>query len=187
MTADNKRERARLYLITPPRIENVGDFVDHFKAAIEGGDISALQVRIKPDGVLDTAMTRKVAQAVQALCQVNHIALIINDSPQLCRALNADGVHLGMGDMEISQAREIVGEDAIIGATCKNSRHHAMEAGEAGADYVAFGAFYPTDTKAETTPADPDVLTWSQMFLTLPCVAIGGITTETASALVYAG
>lgn len=187
MTADSKRERARLYLITPPQIEDVGAFVDLFKAAIAGGDIAALQVRIKTGGVVDTAATRKVAQAVQSLCQVNQIALIINDSPQLCRALNADGVHLGMEDMDIGQAREIVGEDAIIGATCKNSRHQAMVAGETGADYVAFGAFYPTDTKADTTPAEPDVLTWSQMFLTLPCVAIGGITTETARNLVLAG
>lgn len=187
MTAESKRERARLYLVTPPQIDDISDFVDQFRAAIQGGDIAALQVRIKPSGVLDTAATRTVAQAVQSLCQVNQIALIINDSPQLCRALNADGVHLGMTDMEIAQAREIVGEDAIIGATCKDSRHQAMVAGESGADYVAFGAFYPTETKADTTPAEPDVLTWAQMFLTLPCVAIGGITTDTASQLVAAG
>jgi thiamine-phosphate pyrophosphorylase len=185
--SEPQRERPRLYLITPPQIEDVPAFVDLFRAAIQGGDVASLQIRLKQRDQIDPITTRAVAQAVKRICQAEHIALIINDSPQLARALEADGVHLGMNDMDIAEARAIVGEDMIIGATCKNSRHQAMIAGEAGADYVAFGAFYPSETKSDTTPAEPDVLTWCQMFLTLPCVAIGGITLENAAPLVSAG
>lgn len=185
--SEPQRERPRLYLITPPQIEDVPAFVDLFRAAIQGGDVASLQIRLKQGDQIDPIATRAVAQAVKRICQAEHIALIINDSPQLARALEADGVHLGMNDMDIAEARAIVGEDMFIGATCKNSRHQAMIAGEAGADYVAFGAFYPSETKSDTTPAEPDVLTWCQMFLTLPCVAIGGITLENAAPLVSAG
>ena len=185
--SEPQRERPRLYLITPPQIEDVPVFVDQFRAAIQGGDIASLQIRIKQDDAIDPAKTREVAQAVKRICLAEHIALIINDSPQLARALQADGVHLGMDDMDITEARDLVGPDMIIGATCKDSRHQAMMAGEAGADYVAFGAFYPTETKANTTRAEPDVLTWCQMYLTLPCAAIGGITLENAGPLIAAG
>jgi len=187
MAKEPQRERTLLYLITPPRIDDIASFVGQFEAAIEGGDIASLQIRLKTDDEIDTHATRELAQAVQPLCRQHEIALIINDSPQLCRALQADGVHLGADDMDIKAARDLVGPDVIIGATCKTSRHTAMMAGEAGADYVAFGAFHPTQTKAETSPADPDVLGWCQMFLTLPCVAIGGITTSNALPLIEAG
>jgi len=188
MANDPVRERARLYLITPPRIDDVAGFVSQFEAAIEGGDIASLQVRLKQDDdTIDTAATRAVAQAVKPLCNANDIALFINDSPPLARALEADGVHLGADDMDIAEARALLGDDMIIGATCKNSRHAALVAGEAGADYVAFGAFYPTATKADTTPAEPGILSWCQMFLTLPCVAIGGINLQNAAPLVTAG
>ncbi|MEM9178756.1 MAG: thiamine phosphate synthase [Pseudomonadota bacterium] len=182
-----QRERPRLYLITPPQIADVPAFVDLFRAAVQGGDVASLQVRVKKGDAIDTAKTREVAQAVKRICAAEHIALIINDSPQLARALEVDGVHLGLEDMDIAEARELVGPDMIIGATCKNSRHQAMIAGEAGADYVAFGAFYPTETKADTTQAEPEILTWCQMFLTLPCAAIGGITLENAAPLISAG
>lgn len=185
--SDADRERPRLYLITPPTVDDVPAFVDQFRAAVKGGDVASLQVRLKQGHEIDLPATRAVTQAVKRICTAENIALFINDSPQLARALEVDGVHLGMNDMEISEAREIVGPDMIIGATCKNSRHQAMISGEAGADYVAFGAFYPTETKSETTPADPDILTWCQMFLTLPCVAIGGITVDNAAPLVSAG
>lgn len=185
--SDPQRERPRLYLITPPQIEDVSAFVDQFRAAVQGGDVASLQIRIKDGDQIDTARTREVAQAVKRICNAEHIALIINDSPQLARALEVDGVHLGMDDMDIADARELLGPDMIIGATCKNSRHQAMIAGEAGADYVAFGAFYPTETKVETSPAELEVLTWCQMFLTLPCAAIGGITVQNAAPLISAG
>ena len=185
--SDPTRERPRLYLITPPKIDDVSAFVDQFRAAVQGGDVASLQIRLKQGDEIDLAATREVTQAVKRICTAEHIALFINDNPQLARALEVDGVHLGMNDMDIAEARAIVGEDMIIGATCKNSRHQAMISGEAGADYVAFGAFYPTETKADTSPADPEVLTWCQMFLTLPCVAIGGITLANAAPLLAAG
>lgn len=187
MSTEPARERTLVYLITPPQISDVDGFVQQFEAALEGGDVASLQVRLKQGEAIDTAATRRIAQAVQPICAKRDIALIINDSPQLCRALGADGVHLGQDDMDIAAARELVGPDVIIGATCKNSRHAAMMAGEAGADYVAFGAFYPTGTKAATVRAEPDILSWCQMFLTLPCVAIGGITPMNAAPLVEAG
>ena len=185
--SDPTRERPRLYLITPPQIDDVPAFVDQFRAAIQGGDIASLQIRLKKGDEIDLAATREVAQAVKRICTAEHIALFINDSPQLARALQVDGVHLGMDDMEIAEARELIGPDMIIGATCKNSKHQAMIAGEAGADYVAFGAFHPTATKADTTQAEPEILTWCQMFLTLPCVAIGGITVSNAKPILDAG
>ena len=186
MTETN-RERPRLYLITPPQIDDLAAFTDTFKAAIAGGDIASLQVRMKSGSLIDLAATRSVAAALKPICNANDIALFINDSPQLALALEADGVHLGADDMDIAEDRKLLGSEMVIGATCKSSRHQAMIAGEAGADYVAFGAFYPTTTKADTTPADLDVLTWCQMFLTLPCVAIGGITLSNAAPLVQAG
>lgn len=181
------RERPRLYLITPPQIESVPAFVDQFRAAIQGGDVASLQIRLKQGDDIDLHTTRELAQAVKRICTAEHIALFINDSPQLARAVEADGVHLGMDDMDIAEAREFLGPDMIIGATCKNSRHQAMIAGESGADYVAFGAFHPTTTKSNTTPADPEILTWCQMFLTLPCVAIGGVQISNAAPLIAAG
>ncbi|MEO1642947.1 MAG: thiamine phosphate synthase, partial [Pseudomonadota bacterium] len=185
---DPERERPRLYLITPRKVSDLAAFITQFEAAIAGGDIASLQVRLKgSDSEIDTAATRAVAQAVKPLCAEHEIALFINDSPQLARALEVDGVHLGADDMDIAEARALLGDDMIIGATCKNSRHTALLAGEAGADYLAFGAFHPTDTKQNTTPAEPDILTWCQMFLTLPCVAIGGITIQNAAPLVAAG
>ncbi len=184
---DQSRERPRLYLITPPQIEDIPTFLDQFRAAVQGGDVASLQIRLKKGEEIDLAATREVAQAVKRICTAEHIALFINDSPQLARALQVDGVHLGMNDMDIAEARELLGPDMIIGATCKDSKHQAMIAGEAGADYVAFGAFHPTQTKADTTPADPEILTWCQMFLTLPCVAIGGITLANAAPLLAAG
>jgi thiamine-phosphate pyrophosphorylase len=185
--SDPTRERPRLYLITPPQIDDVPAFVDQFRAAVQGGDVASLQIRLKQGDEIDLAATREVTQAVKRICTAEHIALFINDSPQLARALEVDGVHLGMNDMDIAEARELIGPDMIIGATCKNSKHQAMIAGEAGADYVAFGAFHPTGTKADTTPAEPEILTWCQMFLTLPCVAIGGITVANAAPLLAAG
>ncbi|MCH9751297.1 MAG: thiamine phosphate synthase, partial [Alphaproteobacteria bacterium] len=161
--------------------------LDQFRAAVQGGDVASLQIRLKKGEQIDLAATREVAQAVKRICTAEHIALFINDSPQLARALQVDGVHLGMNDMDIAEARELLGPDMIIGATCKDSKHQAMIAGEAGADYVAFGAFHPTQTKADTTLADPEILTWCQMFLTLPCVAIGGITLANAAPLLAAG
>ena len=182
------RERTRLYLITPPRIDDVPEFAAVLEGALEAGDVACLQIRLKgDDGLIDAAATREVAEAVTAMAQAYGVAIIINDSPELAVELGADGVHIGPEDMTIKQAREIVGPDIILGATAKNSRHAAMAAGEQGADYVAFGAFYPTTTKAGTVPAELELLEFWQETMELPCVAIGGITVENAAPLVTAG
>ena len=182
------RERTRLYLITPPRIDDVPEFAAMLEGALEAGDVACLQIRLKgDDGKIDVAATRAVAEAVTAMAQAYGAAIIINDSPELAVELGADGVHIGPEDMSVKHAREIVGPDIILGATAKNSRHAAMAAGEQGADYVAFGAFYPTTTKAGTVPAELELLEFWQETMELPCVAIGGITVDNAAPLVTAG
>lgn len=181
--------RCRLYLITPPEIEDIAAFAGSLEAALDAGDVACLQIRLKshsgvpaPDPVI-----RDVCQRILPMAQERGVAVLINDRPDLARALGADGVHVGQGDMSCAQARRQVGPDAIVGVTCHDSRHLALEAGEAGADYVAFGAFFPTDTKATTARADPGLLTWWQEMIELPCVAIGGVTTANARPLVEAG
>lgn len=184
---DITRERTRLYLITPSSVPDVAAFAKTFEGALEGGDVASLQVRIKPDGLVDEAATEAVARALLPICRERDVALIINDSVDVCEKVGADGVHLGALDMRVKDARKRLGKQPIIGATAKNSRHVAMEAGEQGADYVAFGAFFPSETKADTVPADIELLTWWQAVMELPCVAIGGITAERARELSAAG
>ena len=182
------RPRTRLYLITPPQIADVDEFAAVLETALDAGDVACLQLRLKtPDGMIDEAATRAVAAAVTELAQARGVAVIINDSPDLAVELGTDGVHVGWDDVPVKQARAIVGKDMIIGATAKNSRHVAMQAGEAGADYVAFGAFYPTSTKEGTVAASPDLLEIWQESMEIPCVAIGGITLGNAAPLVIAG
>ena len=184
---DYKRPRTRLYLITPPRIEDVDDFAALLETALDAGDVACLQIRLKQGEAMDEAATRAVGEAIIPMLQARGVAALINDSPALAVELAADGVHVGWNDVPVKQAREMVGPDMIVGATAKNSRHSAMQAGEAGADYVAFGAFYPTDTKDETVPADLELLSIWQETMELPCVAIGGITVDNAEPLVTAG
>lgn len=181
------RERTRLYLITPPIIENPDTFAASFRQALSGGDVSALQIRCKSNNDIDLAATRSVAEAVMTIAHEHSVAVFINDSVDLAVELDADGVHIGQSDGSVAEAREQLGPDRILGVTCHDSRHLAMEAGEAGADYVAFGAFYATETKEAPTRAEPDILASWQMFTELPCVAIGGITPENAAPLIEAG
>lgn len=180
-------ERCRLYLITPPVIEDVTGFTALLEAALAAGDVACLQLRLKQGEVIDEAATRAVAAAVLPLAHERGVAVVVNDSPVLALEVGADGVHVGPEDVSVAEARAMLGPEAIVGASSKNSRHAAMEAGEAGADYVAFGSFYPTGTKAGATPADPEILTIWQEITELPCVAIGGITPENARPLVEAG
>ncbi|MDR6835161.1 MULTISPECIES: thiamine phosphate synthase [unclassified Sphingopyxis] len=176
------RTPCQLYLISP--LEVGGDFPDRLIAALDAGPIAAFQFRVKG---LDQHEAARLAEPLQAICAARDVAFIVNDDVALAKRLEADGVHLGQGDGDAKEARGILGLDAQIGVTCHGSRHLAMEAGEAGADYVAFGAFYPTTTKAVEHRADPEILTWWQGMFELPCVAIGGITVENARELVDAG
>jgi len=176
------RPACQLYLISPPAIDD--GFVARLAAAFDGGKVAAFQLRLK--GLDDDAIARAAAP-LQALCAEREVAFILNDSAELAHRLGADGVHLGQGDGDPKAARKLLGPKVQIGITCHDSRHLAMEAGEAGADYVAFGAFYPTTTKETAHRPDPSILGWWTTLFELPCVAIGGITPANAAPLIAAG
>ena len=154
------------------------------KHALDGGDVASLQLRLKD--VSDEEVLR-AGEKLMPIAQRASVAFIVNDRPDLAKKLDADGVHVGQEDASYAEARALLGADKIIGVTCHDSRHLAMEAAEAGADYVAFGAFYPTATKEAKTHAEPEILTWWQEIMQIPCVAIGGITVENAGPLAEAG
>ncbi len=174
----------RLYLITPPVIDDPAAFARLLDDACTGGDVACLQVRLKD---VPEAHIRAVVQAVKPVCHARDIALLLNDDPALAKETGCDGAHVGQKDTPYRQARRILGDDAIVGVTCHDSRHLAMVAGEEGADYVAFGAFFPTETKEAPTRADPDLLAWWTEMMVVPAVAIGGITVDNARPLVEAG
>jgi thiamine-phosphate pyrophosphorylase len=174
----------RLYLITPPALDDLPGFARILTAALEAGDVAALQLRLKD---ADDGTVADAARILKPVAQAHGAAFILNDRPDLARALDCDGVHIGQEDASYGEARRILGPDAIIGVTCHDSRHLAMEAAEAGADYVAFGAFFPTTTKAPPTVADPEILTIWQETMETPCVAIGGVTPANARGLAAAG
>lgn len=175
--------RARLYLITPPVFE-LAAFSRALEEALGGGDVACVQLRLKdtPD-----AEILRIGAALKPIVQAADAALILNDRPDLASRLDADGVHVGQSDASYAEARRLMGKDRIVGVTCHNSRDLAYEAAEAGADYVAFGAFYPTSTKDPSHWADPELLAIWQETMETPCVAIGGITIENAEPLVRAG
>ena len=174
----------RLYLITPPRIEDLAAFGREVGEALEGGDVGALQLRLKH---VDESLIEAAAHVLRPMTRARDIPLILNDRPDLAVRFGCDGVHIGQEDTPYAEARRIVGGDRIVGVTCHDSRHLAMEAAEAGADYVAFGAFFPTRTKDAKTRADLELLEiWQETMLT-PCVAIGGITPANCRPLVTAG
>ncbi|MEQ7872540.1 thiamine phosphate synthase [Sphingomonas sp. ASV193] len=172
----------QLYLISPTEVG--GGFPDRLRAALDGGPVAAFQFRVKG---LDSHAAARLAEPLQAICAEHDVAFIVNDSVALAKRLGADGVHLGQSDGDARDARRELGPSAMIGVTCHASRHLAMEAGEAGADYVAFGAFYPTTTKATEHRPPPAILSWWASLFEIPCVAIGGITPANAAPLVAAG
>lgn len=172
----------QLYLISP--LDVGGDFPDRLVRALDAGPVAAFQFRVK--GV-DEHEAARLAAPLQEICAAREVAFIVNDSISLAKRIKADGVHLGQDDGTVEEARQRLGREAQIGVTCHNSRHLAMEAGEAGADYVAFGAFFPTTTKQTEHHAEPELLSWWQELMEIPCVAIGGITPENCAPLVEAG
>ena len=175
----------RLYLITPPAIDDMPAFQVALEAALSAGDVAALQVRLKdiPDPRIEGAV-----RAIAPIAQKHGVAVILNDNPELAARLGCDGVHIGQQDGTVAQARAMVGPRGMIGVTCHDSRHLAMEACEAGADYVAFGAFFPTTTKQTVTPApEIEILSIWQEVMQTPCVAIGGVTADNCRPLAEAG
>jgi thiamine-phosphate pyrophosphorylase len=174
--------QCQLYLISP--LDVTGSFPNRLVGALDAGPVAAFQFRVKG---MDEHAAATLAEPLQRICADREVAFIVNDSISLAKRLGADGVHLGQSDGVVADARARLGKEAQIGVTCHASRHLAMEAGDAGADYVAFGAFFATTTKQVEHHAEPEILTWWQGLFELPCVAIGGITPENAPELVRAG
>ena len=176
-------ERCRLYLITPPKLEPKS-FADMLKRALGAGDVACVQLRLKD--VADDEV-RRATNILMPIVQNAGVAFILNDRPDLAAELGADGVHIGQDDASYGEARRALGPDRIVGVTCHDSRHLAIEASEAGADYVAFGAFFPTQTKEPKSRAEIELLQWWSELMVVPCVAIGGITVDNAKPLIEAG
>jgi len=172
----------QLYLISP--LEVGGTFPERLVRALDTGLVAAFQFRVKG---LDDHAAARLAEPLQKICADRDVAFIVNDSVALAKRLGADGVHLGQDDGDVADARQRLGRDAQIGVTCHDSRHMAMEAGEAGADYVAFGAFFPSETKETKHCPEPELIEWWSSIFEIPCVAIGGITPENCGPLVAAG
>jgi thiamine-phosphate pyrophosphorylase len=173
----------RLYLITPPTLD-LATFPDRLAAALDAGDVACLQLRLKD--VADDEV-RRATEALLPIAQARGVAFLVNDRPDLAAELGCDGAHVGQQDMAYAEARRLLGPERIVGVTCHDSGHLAMEAAEAGADYVAFGAFFPTATKEATHRAELELLSWWQEIFTTPCVAIGGVTVENCAVLARAG
>jgi thiamine-phosphate pyrophosphorylase len=174
----------RLYLITPPKIDDLTGFAKLFGETLDGGDVACVQLRLKD---LDDDSISRAVDYLRPQAQKRGVAFILNDRPDLAFETGCDGVHIGQTDMPYREARAAIGADRIIGVTCHDSRHLAMEAAESGADYVAFGAFYPTATKEAPTRADINLLSWWTDIMEVPVVAIGGITLDNAPPLIEAG
>jgi thiamine-phosphate pyrophosphorylase len=180
---DGGPDGCRVYLITPPRLDPV-PFADLLAAALDADDVAAVQLRLKD---VEDDVWHRTIDALRPVCQTRGVALLLNDRADLVRATGCDGAHVGQDDVPARDARRLMGPDLILGVTCKGSRDLAMQAGEDGADYVAFGAFYPSTTKAVTGLLDPEILRWWSEMMELPSCAIGGITAENCASLVQAG
>jgi len=173
----------QLYLITPPVLEP-DSFAEILAKALDAGETACVQLRLKD---VDDDTVRRAAERLAPVAQSRDVAFVMNDRPDLAVETGCDGVHIGQEDVSYEEARRRVGQDRIVGVTCHNSRHLAIVAAERGADYVAFGAFFPTTTKDPKTAADIDVLAWWAAMMEIPCVAIGGITPRNCGPLITAG
>lgn len=176
-----------LYLLSPPRIDDLPAFADRLAQVLDAVPVAAFQLRLKPDdGLAEDSVVVQAARAIFHLLREAGTLAILNDSAPLAARLGADGVHLGQGDGSVAEARDLLGE-AVVGVTCHASKDLAFAAARDGADYVAFGAFFPTPTKTPPSVAKPELLEWWNEAMTLPSVAIGGITPDNAATLVDAG
>ncbi len=178
----NANNQCELYLITPEKFV-LSDFTKQLKDAFSGGYIAALQLRVKN---LSENEVEEYAKAIMPIARDNGAVFILNDYISVAANIGVDGVHLGIDDMPIKDARKLLGEDVVIGASCYASRDLAFDAGEAGADYVAFGAFYDTQTKTPRGRPEPEILSWWREYTVLPSVAIGGIKAHNLAPLVKA-
>lgn len=183
MHTENNPEAPRLYLITPPQLD-IDSFRHDLADALDCGDVSAVQLRLKG---ADNDQICRAAEAFLPICDAQSVPLLMNDHVDLAKSTGCDGVHLGQGDTAYKRARKYLGQEAVIGVTCHASRHLAMEAAEQGADYVAFGSFYPSKTKPNSPLAEIELLEWWSEMMIVPCVATGGITLENCEALIHGG
>lgn len=174
---------SRLYLITPPQFD-AATFPSSLAAALDAGDVACVQLRMKH---VDDDGVRRAADLLRPIVQDRGAAFLMNDRADLALSTGCDGVHIGQEDQSYDEARRILGLGRIIGVTCHASRHLAVDAAEMGADYVAFGAFFPTATKLAKGDAEPELLHWWNEIMIVPSVAIGGITPENCGVLVKAG
>lgn len=185
---DETRPRCRLYLITPATLTcdppALAGFAELLGQALDAGDVACVQLRLKD--VADDDWRRAI-DVLMPVVQSRDVAFILNDRADLAAEAGADGVHVGQDDLGLADARNLVGADAIVGVTCKASRDLAVDAGEGGADYVAFGAFFESRTKAVGKRASLDILRWWSQTATTPAVAIGGITAENCPDVISAG
>lgn len=172
----------RLYLVSPA-LPDASAFRDRLAAALDGGDVAAFQLRLKE---ADDDAVRRAVDLLRPVAQDRGVAFLLNDRPDLAVQCGCDGAHVGQDDMPAAQARRVLGA-LTLGVTCHGSRDLAMRAGEDGADYVAFGAFFPSSTKDPPATADVEILSWWSELMELPCVAIGGITPSNCAPLVQAG
>lgn len=191
MSANKKKSSAakapdpcRLYIISPPSIDDLDAFTKTLDSVFEAGDVASFQLRLKD---VEDSEILAAAEAIMPVCVKHEVAMVMNDRVDLARDSGADGVHLGQKDMDVAEARDILGFDAIIGVTCHDSRHLAFAAGEDGADYVAFGAFFDSPTKLSDYRPEPSILTDWEAATEIPCVAIGGVTADNCSVLAEAG
>src|SRR5437016_5076970 len=173
----------RLYLVTPPALDPAR-FAERLAEALDAGDVGCVQLRLKEAADDDV---RRACAALLPVARRREVAFLLNDRPDLAAEMGCDGVHIGQEDAPYGEARRLLGAERIVGVTCHDSRHLAIEAAEAGADYVAFGAFYPTTTKPSRYSPEPELLAWWSEIMTVPCVAIGGITPQNCAPLVRAG
>ena len=172
----------QLYLISP--LDVSGNFAERLVRALDAAPVAAFQFRVKD---MDDHAAARLAEPLQEICAARDVTFIVNDSVSLAKRLGADGIHLGQSDRSVADARAELGREAQIGVTCHGSRHLGIDAGEAGADYVAFGAFFPSTTKTTEHKAELELLEWWQEIMEIPCVAIGGITPANCAPLVAAG
>ncbi len=176
-------EGCRLYIITPETFD-LRIFPDLLARALDAGDVAAVQLRLKNS---DDDVWKRAIDALRPVAQAHGVAFLLNDRADLVVAAGCDGAHVGQTDMPAREARRLIGPGLTLGVTCKSSHDLARRAVEDGADYVAFGAFFPSNSKQVTNLADPEILrTWSQQ-KALPCCAIGGITAANLAPLVQAG
>ena len=174
----------QIYLITPPLIEDLEAFCKVLDKALAAAPVACLQLRLKD---ADDSAIVQAGEAIKPICHAHGTLLLVNDRPDIAHQIGADGAHIGQDDMDYFSSRELLGGDAIIGVTCHDSKDLAFKAAQSGADYVAFGAVFDTQTKTPKSRVELEIFTWWQEAIEIPSVAIGGITTDNAKLVITAG